>query len=295
MRGQSRAPATHLLHAASANPANRGSKPSPPATKSNIVISDQTELSLAHDIQTSPASCRPMTNTFWTWYDPRTSFLSTQANKAQLSSIPVHLRRYSDDLADFVDSNVDRAADVVRETLSSAKWIPEQIRPIPPPPAPISALALSRLERIQDWVVKHKIVTGVIVVAFGTVAYKGYRASRLCKKTRRAKRARNGGRTEVVVIAGSPTLPLTKSLALDMERRGFIVYIVCNAAEDENMVHTLSRPDIRPLSIDTTDVSFVPWNGNFHTANHPSSPPTPELQSSVSPYTCNPLKRLDPR
>ena len=67
----------------------------------------------------------------------------------------------------------------------------------------------------------------------------------------------------MVVIAGSPTLPLTKSLALDMERRGFIVYIVCNAAEDENMVHTLSRPDIRPLSIDTTDVSLFSGRKGF--------------------------------
>ena len=57
-----------------------------------------------------------------------------------------------------------------------------------------------------------------------------------------------------MVIAGSPTLPLTKSLALDMERRGFIVFIVCNAVEDESMVSNLSRPDIRPLSIDITDV-----------------------------------------
>jgi hypothetical protein len=51
-------------------------------------------------------------------------------------------------------------------------------------------------------------------------------------------------------------LPLTKSLALDMERKGFIVYIVCSASEDQNMVQSLSRPDIRPLSIDTTDVSL---------------------------------------
>ncbi|CAM1504360.1 Fc.00g019510.m01.CDS01 [Cosmosporella sp. VM-42] len=170
-----------------------------------------------------------------------------------LSSIPVHLRRYSDDVAEFIDHNVDRAADVVRESLASSKWIPEQMRPKAPVKPPVSVVSLSRLERVQDWVMKHKILTGIIVVACGTVVYKGYRESRMCKKTRRAKRARNGGRTEVVVIAGSPTLPLTKSLALDMERRGFIVYIVCNTAEDESMVQALARPDVRPLGIDTTD------------------------------------------
>ena len=57
------------------------------------------------------------------------------------------------------------------------------------------------------------------------------------------------------MIAGSPSLPLTKSLALDMERKGFIVYVVCSATEDQTLVQSLSRPDIRPLSIDTTDVS----------------------------------------
>ncbi|KAF7561820.1 hypothetical protein G7046_g2300 [Stylonectria norvegica] len=170
-----------------------------------------------------------------------------------LSSIPVHLRRVTDDVADFIDVNVDRAAEVLRETLASQRWIPESVRPKPPAPPPVSLMALSRLEQVQDWVTKHKIVTGVVVVVCGTVMYKGYRASRFCKKTRRAKRARNGGRTEVVVIAGSPTLPLTKSLSLDMERRGFIVYVVCNATEDEDLVQTFSRSDIRPLSIDTTD------------------------------------------
>jgi hypothetical protein len=107
---------------------------------------------------------------------------------------------------------------------------------------------------LQDWVSRNKILTGVIVLAWGTVIYKGYQKSCSARKVRRAKKARNGGRTEVVVIAGSPTLPLTKSLALDMERRGFIVFIVCNAVEDESMVSNLSRPDIRPLSIDITDV-----------------------------------------
>lgn len=66
----------------------------------------------------------------------------------------------------------------------------------------------------------------------------------------------------MVVIAGLATLPLTKSLALDMERRGFIVYVVCNAVEDEDTVSALARPDIRPLTVDTTDVgAFIAFGG----------------------------------
>ncbi|KND91179.1 hypothetical protein TOPH_04100 [Tolypocladium ophioglossoides CBS 100239] len=170
-----------------------------------------------------------------------------------LSSIPVYLRQYSDVVADFIDHNVDRAAQVVRDTLAASKWIPDSVRPSPPVQPPVVVVAASRLEQMQAWVARHKILTGVVIVVCGTAVFKGYQKSRSLRKTRRAKKARNGGRTEVVVIAGSPTLPLTKSLSLDMERRGFIVYVVCNAAEDEAMVHAFSRPDIRPLTIDTTD------------------------------------------
>jgi hypothetical protein len=143
----------------------------------------------------------------------------------------------------------------VRDTLSSTPWIRDYIK-TPPPASPVIVVPLTRLEVARDWISRHKVLTGVVVVVFGTVVYHSYRRSRFCRKTRRAKRARNGGRVEVVVIAGSPTLPLTRSLSLDMERRGFIVYVVCNAVEDEAMVHHLSRPDIRPLTIDITDVSL---------------------------------------
>ena len=56
------------------------------------------------------------------------------------------------------------------------------------------------------------------------------------------------------VIIGPPTAPLTRSLALDLERRGFIVYVVVNAVEDEQLVHNESRVDIRPLLLDIGNV-----------------------------------------
>lgn len=124
---------------------------------------------------------------------------------------------------------------------------------LPPPPPKVIVSSSSLYERAQDWVSRHKILTGVVILTTGVVVYRGYRKSRFCRKTRRAKRARNGGRLEVVVIAGSPTLPLTRSLSLDLERKGFIVYIACNTMEDEVMVQNLSRPDIRALTIDITD------------------------------------------
>ncbi|KAK0617972.1 hypothetical protein B0T17DRAFT_656151 [Bombardia bombarda] len=170
-----------------------------------------------------------------------------------LSSLPNDIQRYSGDVAEYINKHVDHIADTIRDVLANSPWVPEQIRPPPPPPAPIMTLSTSTYERIQDWVSRHKILTGVVILVTGTVAYRSYRSSALCRKTRRARRARSGGRLEVVVIAGSPALPLTRSLSLDLERKGFIVYVVANSNEDEIMIQNLARPDIRPLSIDTTD------------------------------------------
>ncbi|KAI1378889.1 DUF1776-domain-containing protein [Hypoxylon crocopeplum] len=171
-----------------------------------------------------------------------------------LSSIPNQIRRYSGDVAEYVDKAVDKVAEELRDTLSSAPWVPDIVRPKPPTrPPPVQIIPMTTYERIHDWVSRHKLLTGVIVVAVGYATYRTVQQTKLMRKSRRAKRARNGGRLEVVVVAGSPTLPLTKSLSLDMERKGFIVFVVCNSIEDEVVVQSLSRPDIRPLSIDITD------------------------------------------
>ncbi|KAI1638301.1 hypothetical protein F4809DRAFT_600277 [Biscogniauxia mediterranea] len=173
-----------------------------------------------------------------------------------LSSIPNQIKRYSGDVADYIDKVVEQAADGVRDSLSSASWLPDYARarlPARPPPPVEAAVPLSAYERAHDWVVRHKYLCGAIVVVSAYTTYKIVRRNKLSKKPRRAKRARNGGRQEVVVIAGSPTLPLTKALSLDMERRGFIVYIVCNSIEEEMMVQAFARPDIKPLGVDITD------------------------------------------
>ncbi|EFX04771.1 duf1776 domain containing protein [Grosmannia clavigera kw1407] len=178
-----------------------------------------------------------------------------------LMSVAGEVRRYSGEVAEFVDENFDRAADVVRDHLSTATWLPEAVRanlplPRPPPPPPVDVIptvSLTLYERAQDWVMRHRILVSFLALTVGTVAYRSVRRVQSSRKFRRARRARNGARCEVVVIAASPSLPVTQSLALDMERRGFIVYIICGSAEDEHAVRQLSRPDIRPLSIDITD------------------------------------------
>lgn len=136
------------------------------------------------------------------------------------------------------------------------EWLPDIVKPLPPPKPEVIVVPLSSIEKLQNWFSRNKYLIGAVVVITSAVAYKGYKQNKYVRKVRRAKRSKNGGRSEVIVIAGSPRLPLTKTLALDMERRGFIVFIVCNATEDEAAVKSFSRPDIMPLTIDTTNVRF---------------------------------------
>lgn len=222
-----------------------------------------------------------------------------------MSSIPNQVKRYSSEVAVVFESQVDKAADQARDFLSTQDWIPDSIRPRGRP-SPSTALALptSLYDAAQDWISRHKILTGFIVLTTGVVVYRGIRKSALCRKTRRARRARNGARLDVVVIAGSPNLPVTRSLALDLERRGFIVYIVCNTVDDEVVVQNLSRTDIRPLGIDITDVSQVPlgpgWActcvlvldavANLKKSKNHSLPARASL-SNGSPSTCRHLVR----
>jgi NAD(P)-dependent dehydrogenase (short-subunit alcohol dehydrogenase family) len=56
-----------------------------------------------------------------------------------------------------------------------------------------------------------------------------------------------------IVIAGPPNSPITRSLSLDLERRGFVVYIVCSNMDEEQQVISESRADVKPLHLDVVD------------------------------------------
>ncbi|KKA29178.1 hypothetical protein TD95_004316 [Thielaviopsis punctulata] len=179
--------------------------------------------------------------------------MSTDQLMDIVNSLPGQLQRYTNTVADFVDKHVETAAITVRESLSSADWLPASIKPALPSPPPEPAIPATIVEKIQSWIVCNRVVIGVTVLVTGTVVYKAYRNTYSARKIRRAKRAKNNGRIEVVVVAGSPTLPLTRALALDLERKGFIVFVVCNGPDDELLLQRMGRPDIRPLGIDITD------------------------------------------
>lgn len=47
---------------------------------------------------------------------------------------------------------------------------------------------------------------------------------------------------------------MTRAIAEDLERRGFIVYVVVQSAEEEHIIQTENRSDIRALHLDITTV-----------------------------------------
>lgn len=73
----------------------------------------------------------------------------------------------------------------------------------------------------------------------------------------------------ISVIAGSPHEPMTRAIAEDLERRGFIVYVVVQSAEEEHTIQMQNRSDIRALHLDLTIVSgFVYLRNEYKTDSH---------------------------
>lgn len=175
--------------------------------------------------------------------------------------------QFSSDMSNILDSvnsfteALDRHFETVGRSLKDAfrdtPWLPDSIKP-KPPPAPhrvsVVAIPLGYFEATRTWVSEHRALTAAVVAFVGTGAFIIWRRRRNDRVKRRAGRAKNGSRTEVVVLAGSPHSPLTRLLSLDLERRGFIVYIPVSTLSEEQVIQSESRVDIRPLNMDITSV-----------------------------------------
>lgn len=66
---------------------------------------------------------------------------------------------------------------------------------------------------------------------------------RAAPQRRRVPKLANGARRDVVLVVGSPTEPLTRLLALDFEKRGFIVYLTLLDDKDARYVELNGLPD----------------------------------------------------
>ncbi|KAI4091114.1 MAG: hypothetical protein LQ344_004342 [Seirophora lacunosa] len=190
--------------------------------------------------------------------DPnRESFGSIEDLLSYLSAVESTVESEVERIADSIDAVTDRISASLRSALGESTWFP-QSKPIPPPPPP-AALAPSAgyLEASRDWISRHRAITAAAVCFLGTGAFLIWRQRRANRAKRRAKRAKNGQRTEIVVLAGPPSAPLTRSLSLDLERRGFVVYIPVNSLWEERLVQAESKPDIHPLNLDVTSPSSI--------------------------------------
>jgi NAD(P)-dependent dehydrogenase (short-subunit alcohol dehydrogenase family) len=171
-----------------------------------------------------------------------------------LSSISKDVQKLTADFADATDRHLDAVYSSIRDTLSSASWLPESARPRPPPPPPtFFQQPQTYLQQIETWILRNRALSAAIVAFLGTGGFLVYHQRRSQRKRRRARRASNGARQEVVVIAGPPASPITKSLALDLDRKGFVVFVVANSDEEEHIIANDLRSDIKPLPLMISD------------------------------------------
>ena len=161
-------------------------------------------------------------------------------------------------LTESIEGQFESAARSIQDAFRDSPWLPQSMKPSPPPPS--RAFRLSRpprgyIDATRHWLSDNQAVTAAILAFVGTGAYIVWRQRRRARRAkRRANRTKSGARTEVVVLAGTPHSPLTRSLSLDLERRGFIVYVTTGSLAEEQAVHANSKPDIKALDWDLTSV-----------------------------------------
>ncbi|RCK62343.1 hypothetical protein Cantr_09171 [Candida viswanathii] len=97
----------------------------------------------------------------------------------------------------------------------------------------------------------------VLTVGLGVAAYYLTRTNKVTK--RRVPKLANGARRDVVLIIGSPTEPLTRSIAVDFEKRGFIVYLTLLDANDVKYIES------NPIS---SDLNYININDSKNMDDH---------------------------
>lgn len=161
-------------------------------------------------------------------------------------------RQQYNDLAGGVERHFESVAIQLKD------WLPDQLRPRPPPPPPRrTLLPATYWNQVNRWVSRNTALSAGILAFVGTGAVLVFIQRSTHVKKRRARKSNNGARTEAVVLAGSPTSPLTTAIALDLERRGFIVYVITSTKEDEEHLRKQSRADVLPFDLDLIHVSAL--------------------------------------
>ncbi|KAM3420111.1 hypothetical protein BST61_g3413 [Cercospora zeina] len=152
-----------------------------------------------------------------------------------------YAQRQFDEITANIERHFDQVAGQLRESFSHQRP-PTPPQRLPPP---------TTYQSIERWVLRHKALTAAAVafLVTGSISAVVYIKSKDLKRKRRARKSTSGARTDVVVVAGAVANPLTTALYLDLERRGFVVYVVTNTPEDEHYIRAQSRSDLHILSI----------------------------------------------
>ncbi|KAJ4515722.1 hypothetical protein HRR83_004567 [Exophiala dermatitidis] len=203
-----------------------------------------------------------------------------------LASIPQDMAHYGSRIADYIDKYTDALASGIRDAIDHSSWVPDALRPPPRPGSGPGAffaraqpLPQSYLDKATAWISKNRMAIAIVVAFAGTSVYLVHRRKKEHARKRRVRKLPNGAKKEIVVLACSTFHdPLTRSLALDLERRGYVVYVTVSSTEEDSLVQQESKTDLRPLWIDLT--STVP---NPAVDIHPNLEPIRELLKKSSP------------
>jgi hypothetical protein len=130
-----------------------------------------------------------------------------------------------------VAADVERHFDLVASHLR--EWIPSDPsalvrappRRLPPP---------TYYQVVTRWMDRNRALTAAIVAfaVTGAVSTGVYVQNRKANRKRRARKSPSGARIEVVIVAGATSSPLASAVALDLERRGFVVYVATSSSEE---------------------------------------------------------------
>lgn len=114
----------------------------------------------------------------------------------------------------------------------------------PEPRADSPVLAWDRISTHLD---RHrKSVVGGVALGIGisgVILYKNRGSPPTKLPRRRVPKLPNGARRHVILLVGSPTEPMTRLVALDFERRGFIVYLTILDEKDSRYIQSNSITD----------------------------------------------------
>ena len=167
---------------------------------------------------------------------------------------------FLDYLTGEIERHFDEAGVFIKETWRSQSWIPDEFKPPPPPPPryePIFIAPRSLFSSTKRWITDHSALTFAALAFLGTGGFFLYQRRKLYLRKRRAKRRANGQKKEVVVVAGIPNSPVTRSVVVELERRGFIVYVIASSAHEEQLIRDEGKPDIMSLHLNVTDVGCL--------------------------------------